>query len=223
MNNSNKSDISYQKSVITRLEKQGKITSTNALMLYASVYAWKVTKLLGISIDFIADNQMWIINIGRKVHWNQTWLINIWWSVNGEQIWIINWKKKSILQKLPNELKHLAINLFHEKVISEAKVMLKKELVFCRMYKDAYNLPEWDVNSKMEYTEKKMSIDSKSDFTRIDECRTVEDMISVLQHFYAFWKLDTKKTSTFLQKELYSKWRMEEAAQEIRDTKKTNL
>ncbi|MDD4151565.1 MAG: hypothetical protein PHR68_03045 [Candidatus Gracilibacteria bacterium] len=96
----NVGDLSYQKAVLNKLERKGSISGAEKTKILTGIYAGKVTKLLGINIDFVTKNQYGILNIAKKAE-KQIGLINKADNINkndGTQYGILNIAKKAFFQ-----------------------------------------------------------------------------------------------------------------------------
>lgn len=82
----------YQHKVIDRLNKSWKISDSQKVLWDFWVTLWSITKYFWLRIDFIIDNQSWVVNIANKT-WEQNSnfsIINIANQVKSQvqKIWV---------------------------------------------------------------------------------------------------------------------------------------
>lgn len=108
-------DLKYQKNVLDRLNNRWKITSIEKIFWLMWLVSSQVTSIVWINIDFVTQEQKWILNFAKKVKWNQEslfWWINIWWKVNWNQVnsfWINIWNNV-----LWEQISSIWVNIWNE-------------------------------------------------------------------------------------------------------------
>ncbi len=86
------SENEYNKEIIKRLNRLGKINYVKAALFEALVSVWR-NPFFNFSLSAKAD-QWWLVNYTHNIKWNQAWLVNIANRIKGDQIWLINIAEK---------------------------------------------------------------------------------------------------------------------------------